>query len=240
MEVKVRGSSYLVIELTVASQLVPSEATELRFHSCNLAALAAAVAYGYEVPPARLAVGEATTTPKGGSASPGVYYSDDLEGCLYYAHGGPYQIGVAMVLQAPPGTVCSSGSNRVTYQYDQHLIRGAIVFKCRIRSEVRRHDAGEAHPLISPANKCQISSPYRQYSYMVGGYNHEGRYEGDRWRRGAEPVVKGSAAENRAWSAAQDALFAADRFERIAWRLDPSSWPRPYLREPSWTAWQKR
>ena len=98
-EVKMRARDLIAIELRHCELFIPPEATELRYHSSNLAALSAAMAYGSEVPPVRLAVGESATIPKGKKPSPGIYYSDNVPGCVYYAHGGPYGIGITMVLQ---------------------------------------------------------------------------------------------------------------------------------------------
>ena len=109
--IKLRRPGYMAVELHVSDEHVPAEATEFRYHSSNLAALASAVAYGTEIPPVRLAVGESATIPAGKKASAGIFYSGDLAGSVYYAHGGPYQVGVTMVLQAPPGTICSSSSS---------------------------------------------------------------------------------------------------------------------------------
>ena len=76
--IKMRRPGFMAVELEVSDDHIPAGATELRYHSSNLAALAAAVAYGTEVPPVRLAVGEAATIPSGKKASPGIFYSGDL------------------------------------------------------------------------------------------------------------------------------------------------------------------
>ena len=96
--IKLRRPGFMAVELDVSDEHVPADATDLRYHSSNLASLAAAVAYGTEVPPVRLAVGEAATIPAGKKASPGIFYSGDLAGSVYYAHGGPCQVGLTMVL----------------------------------------------------------------------------------------------------------------------------------------------
>ena len=42
--------------------------------------------------------------------------------------------------------------------------------------------------------------------------------------------LPGTAAENRAWSKAGEALAAAEQFERVSLGLRPQNWPRPSLR----------
>ena len=88
---------------------IPSEAEYLRYHSTNIAAVQLAMKYGKEHPPARLAVGYSET-----GGSPGLYYSDNLPGCLMYAHGGFRGIAATLVIQAPAGGKQGGPSNRVS------------------------------------------------------------------------------------------------------------------------------
>ena len=124
----------LMLEIPTLEKHVPETADCLRYHSTNLAALRVALKFGAGCPPPRLAVGFSETKPqKATDSSPGLYFSESIGGSLMYAHARPYRIGVTLILQAEAGKVCSSTSNRVSYEPQNHVIREPSATSARAR-----------------------------------------------------------------------------------------------------------
>jgi hypothetical protein len=238
--IKISNPRVFAIEFDLERPQIPLEAEEIRYHSSSIVALSSAIAYSSvrrpdtleQVGP-QLAVGTAMTKPQGGRskvASPGLYYSADLLGSLYYAYGGPYQIGAVMILQAPIGKICSSESNKVTYRPEQHVIRGAILSKCFAVPETRLIKSEELHPLGSKANRCLTTETYRHYCLLVGGFGPNGRYQGDHWRV-ANVGVGHEPWSRSTWLRVHDVMRRADEADRESRNLRPDQWPSPLERE---------
>ena len=165
----------LGLEFPVPEVQVAYDAEYLRYHSTNITALQLAVKFGKQNPPARLAVGFSET-----GGSPGLYYSDNIGGCLMYTHGGLRYIGVTLILQAPAGRTCSSASNRVSYLCEQHCIRGAFIYRTLIKDNINTMPTmGQVHPLLTNRSRCgTMTANYKKYCLQVCGCNDQGEFFG--------------------------------------------------------------